>query len=235
MTNNKYVEEGYSNAYVEEDNASPTIYAEDNYSKNYTKNNEDDYVENNNDVPLETSVNCDLSKILKKLEDISLQNIDLQKEVKFLKEDYDSLKNTTNNLLGVISKTYTTTTDTNEELKKSILTLKDEISVIKKQNETLVTTKYIDSKVPFVDDINIEVFKKGTIVVTSISGGFHTVESSSFLPDGQGGYSVVYTLAKEIDGVMQHSQFHSSYVKLGHPELLFRKSDYPDFFPDYKE
>ena len=51
MTDNKYVEKGYSNAYVEEDNASPTIYAEDNYSKNYTKNNDDD-------VPSETSVSC---------------------------------------------------------------------------------------------------------------------------------------------------------------------------------
>ena len=164
-----YVEQGYSENYVEGDKASSTES------------------ENNN-----SSVNCDLTVLLEKIQEIASQNI---------------------------------------ELKKEIVSLKDEVAIIKKQNETLVTTEYIDNKVPFVDDINIEVFKKGTIVVTSISGGFHTVESSCFLPDGNGGYSVVYTLAKEIDGVMQHSQFHSSYVKQGYPEDWVLKSDYPDLFP----
>ena len=162
-----YVEQDYSNGYVEGDNTSST-----------------------------KSVNCDLTVLLEKMQEIVSQNI---------------------------------------ELKKEILFLKDEVAKMKGQIDNLATTDYIDNKVPFVDDINLEVFKKGTIVVTSISGGFHTVESSSFLPDGQGGYSVVYTLSKEIDGVKRFSQFHSSYVKLGHPELLFRKSDYPEFFPDYKE
>ena len=200
-----YVEQGYSNGYVEGDNTSST-----------KKENEST---NNN-----SSVNCDLTVLLEKMQEIAFQNealrqeitsqnIELKKEISFLKDEVATIakKVISNNMLNL-------------EIHSKLIKMKGRI-------DNLATTDYIDNKVPFVDDINLEVFKKGTIVVTSISGGFHTVESSSFLPDGQGGYSVVYTLSKEIDGVKRFSQFHSSYVSLGYPEEFFRKSDFPEFFP----
>jgi hypothetical protein len=187
-------------------------YVESNY-------NDEGYAEGDTLSPSAQNVDCDLSAIMEKMQLLESQNQEIKAQNTALNEKLELLFSTikSNNTLNL---------NITDKLSTLYTKIPDNLHQI-------VTTDYIDTKVPFVDDMCLDVYPKGAVVVTSIANGFFTVESSKFLPDGQGGYSVVYTLSKEIDGEKRHSEFHASYVRLGYPEEFFKKSDYPDQFPDY--
>ena len=90
---------------------------------------------------------------------------------------------------------------------------------------TRVNIDYIDSKIPTVHDSGLSVYPNGTKVMTEISHGVFTVHSSRFLPTDSYSFVVVYTLSKEIDGVVQYSDFASTYVTAVDMEEWILKSE----------
>ncbi len=202
-------------------------YVENGYSENY--------VEGDTSTPQNETTQCDLSEVLKELKEIKTQNALMQKYIASLIDDKFSL------LVNAMAVYKGDIISNNEDMKDEIIA-----SVISARNviqsdikttvpDNVVTTEYIDSKVPFVDDKGVDVYPKGTAIISKISSGIFVIESSSFLPDGEGNYSVVYVVSKfsEKDNPKRvFSNMHSSYVKEAYPELYFMKEDYPDCFPE---
>lgn len=79
---------------------------------------------------------------------------------------------------------------------------------------TLATKDYIDSNVPFVDDMSVKIFKRGDKVHVAGMKDICTVLSSHYLPDGDYQYIVVYTVGYEKEGVSYVSNFPSPHVAL---------------------
>ncbi len=212
----KYVKEGYSEGYVEGD----SVEGE----------------------PLE--VVCDLTSIMNELLAVKAQNSSIMAQNSAIKTQNEVIleQSEINGVMGVAIKAQ------NVELKQQnsdlISKLDTALSTIQSSNalnlsinsklvemstvlETVPTTEYLESKIPFVDDKGLSIYPDGTEVMTRITHGVFVVESSKFLPTGDHSFTVVYTLSKEIDGEKQFSDFASTYVVAVDLEEWILKTDCP--------
>lgn len=191
-------------------------YVEEDYSK--------DYVEG--DTPTSsTPTNFDLTAVLNELSLIKAQNIDLKIQTEAIITDNVALSTKLDILLTSINANKTISLAINEK----VVTIDENIANIPQLDiSELVTKDYIASKVPFVDDKSIAIYPNGTKVICEITNGIFEVVSSKFLPNGDWNYTVVYTLKKEIDGVITHSDFASSYVREIEPDEWIRKTSCPE-------
>ena len=205
-------------------------YVENGYSKNYV---EGDISTPQNETTADTTpTQCDLSEVLKELKEIKTQNALLQEGITSLK---DFIGNRNYDLKNEILEEIAGITVPDDLVNQSYLDSKfkniSTTEYLDSKFKNIATTEYLDSKVPFVDDKGVDVYPKGTAIISKISSGIFVVESSSFLPDGEGNYSVVYVVSKfsEKDNPKRvFSNMHSSYVKEVTPELYFKKESYPD-------
>ncbi len=181
------------------------IYNDDGYSDGYSEG----------DNRSSEVTNCDLGQVNAELALIKQQNIDLNTKLDTLLSAINS-----NKILSLAI------TDKVNIIKSNIADI-PEIDI-----SNLVTTDYIDSKVPFVDDKSITLYPKGSLVICTIAGGSFIVESSRFLPINEHDYTVVYTLSKNVkDDTLPkvYSDFNSKYVLLFDEDLYMLMSDCSDY------
>lgn len=93
--------------------------------------------------------------------------------------------------------------------------INDKYDFLLSKIDNLVTQNYIDSKIPFVDDMSLKAFKVGQIVtVLGLKNIDCTVISSHMLPIDENNYVVVYTV-RYIDGLNVYtSDFPASHCTL---------------------
>ena len=214
-----------------------SVYVENGYSENYVEG----------DVAPSENVNCDLTSVLNELSLIKVQNEELRTQNNMLLNSHTALNDRLDLILDSVRANNTLNLSINEKLvilssSVSNDSLKNDINdlaytlglVSNRQSEflsntvsELVSKEYIDTKIPFVDDKSLVIYPNGSVVITTIAGGAFIVESSKFLPISEHDFTVVYTLSKEIDGVKKFSDFNAKYVLLFDHELYMRISDCP--------
>lgn len=93
--------------------------------------------------------------------------------------------------------------------------LNDKLDLLLQNCENLATKSYIDSKIPFVDDMSLKAFKAGDIVdVVGLDDIPCIVESSSMLPIDLTNFIIVYTVSYVKDNIKYVSNFPSGHVSL---------------------
>jgi len=93
--------------------------------------------------------------------------------------------------------------------------LNDIKSIVNSNNyklESLPTMEYINTQIPFVDDMGIKVFTAGTQVNVMGFDGVCTVISSRYLPYEAYTYVIIYTVSYLVDGVTRISDFSNGQV-----------------------
>ncbi|MDO8454084.1 MAG: hypothetical protein Q7S59_05890 [Sulfurimonas sp.] len=93
--------------------------------------------------------------------------------------------------------------------------LNDIKSIVNSNNfklESLPTMEYINTQIPFVDDMGIKVLPAGTQVNVQGFGGVCTVLSSRYLPYEAYTYIIIYTVSYTVDGITRISDFSDSQV-----------------------
>ncbi len=93
--------------------------------------------------------------------------------------------------------------------------LNDIKSIVNSNNfklESLPTMEYINTQIPFVDDMGIKAFPVGTKVNVQGFKGVCEVLSSKYLPYEAYTYIIVYTVSYTVDGVTRISDFSDSQV-----------------------
>ena len=157
----------------------------------------------------------DLTSVLAELSLIKQQNIDLNTKLDTVLDVISTNKTV---MLINSSKLVTLSEDIaniNTVLLSNNLSVVDAISSIPFPDlSSLVTKDYIDSSVPFVDDMNVKVFRAGTQVTVTDYSGFGTVVSSHLLPIDQFDYTVVYSVEFIVDGIANVSNFLAQQVVL---------------------
>jgi len=103
-------------------------------------------------------------------------------------------------------------------LKDEIATLKTMLLNITSIVSNLPTKDYIDTQIPFVDDMSVKVFPVGTQVKVAGFSGVCEVISSQYIPDSEHTYVVIYTVSYVENGITKISSFPSTHVVLYVPE-----------------
>jgi len=199
-------------------------YVEQGYSENYVEG----------DSSLSSTVNCDFVGVLNELSLIKEQNNSLSSKLDNLLSVLDSQNSEIQLLKDKNSEILTKVVSNNTlnlSLNDKVVSLDSKIDMIPTSEidiSNLVTTDYIDNKVPFVDDKSLRIFSQGTEVIVGGLDGTYFVESSRFLPNGDWDYTVVYTVSREIDGKKYFSDFAASYLRLLDLDVWMLKSECPE-------
>lgn len=173
-------------------------YVEKGYSKGYVEG--DDPSSAGSNVASVDSVGSSV---------VSVDSVAILAELSALKQQNKDLNTKLDAILSAIS------TNKTIELSNSskLVALDTKINAtIAPDLSNLVTKSYIDAKVPFVDDMNVKVFRKGTKVTVTDYSGYGVVVSSSLLPSDVFDYTVVYSVRFSVDGVVNVSNFLSQQV-----------------------
>jgi len=171
-------------------------YVKEGYSKGYTEG--DSAPSQATDSP----TNCDLTSVLK--------------ELNILKEDNKSLKLKIDNVLSHVLSNKTLSLSINDKISSLDTKIETSLGVVlndvKKIPTSSLTIADIEAKIPFVDDMSLKVFTKGTKVTVTGFDGVCTVVSSSLLPSDDFTYFVVYTVSHTLNGVLTNSNFGNMQV-----------------------
>jgi len=196
-------------------------YVEQGYSQNYV---EGDTIVS---PPLEELPACDNTLLIQSINELKSQNNVLQSQYEELLTSLNSFLLTisqytanTNSKLSAV--------DTSLNIVKNTLVSNNLISVgiksdiqevislcnspVNIDTSTLVTKEYLDSKIPFVDSTNIKAFPAGTKVKVTGYDSVCEVVGSFYLPYEDFTYLVVYTVSHVVDGVVKISNFPNMQV-----------------------
>ena len=169
-----YVEQGYSNGYVE------------------------------GDTPSSSPTNCDLSQVISMIESQNTQ--------------IEAIKTSIAELATAVSDTYDKANSNNQlslSINNNVVNNKNKLLEI--QNaipdiSNLPTMDYINTKIPFVDDMSVKVFPNGTTVEVGGFDGLCEIVSSSLLPHEEFTYFVIYVVAYDFNGITKLSNFPAHQV-----------------------
>lgn len=107
------------------------------------------------------------------------------------------------------------TLDVDVEAINNIVTLSSvKIDDVSTNISDVATKTFINNKVPFVDDQNIRILRKGTRVKVVGFDGICEIVGSHFVPQDELNYVVVYTVSFSFDGELSYSDFVSNDVTL---------------------